>query len=247
MRRKVHIFDNGVMVYDDQLLPVQRERYAKKNIHEPDEEEYFINIIEAIPNDGCYVSIGTAIGYYTILAKMLSPLLNIHAVEPLEVHRKYFYENIELNQLHQNDFTTHTEGVAPMNGQAALLDRSFGSSIVSSNAPKEYFDQERSRGVEAKTVEVITLDTLVERVGNNVDLIQMDIQGLELDALNSGMNSIQNGRIGTFLIGTHSPELHQGCINLLEANGYKISHEVGNPKEQPDGIIIANYRGINKN
>jgi len=68
----------------------------------------------------------------------------------------------------------------------------------------------------------------------------MDIQGLELHALNSGINSIRDRLISTFLIGTHSLKLHQECINFLKARGYQICFEVGDPGEQPDGIIIAN-------
>jgi len=240
MQRKIHVFDNTVKVYDDQLLPAQRERYARRNVHEADEEDHFVSLIKAIPANGCFVSIGTAIGYYTILARILSPLLNIHAVEPLEKHRKYFCENIEINQLHLGDFNIHTEGIAPVNGRANLIDKSFSSSIISGDTPRSHLDRIQSHGIEIKPVEVITLDALIERIGTHVDLIQMDIQGLELHVLNSGINATQGGRVSTFLIGTHSPALHQGCIDFLKAGGYKISFEVGDPGEQPDGIIIAN-------
>ena len=69
MNRKVHEFDNGVRVFDDHLMPAQRERYRKRNVHEADEEDLFIEVVSALPDDGCFVNIGTAIGYYAILAR----------------------------------------------------------------------------------------------------------------------------------------------------------------------------------
>ena len=39
--KKEHLFDNGVKVFDYQLLPIQRERYKKRNVHEEDEEDLF--------------------------------------------------------------------------------------------------------------------------------------------------------------------------------------------------------------
>ena len=75
MARAAHTFDNGIKVYDDHLLPLQRERYKKHNVHEADEEEHFINIIRSLPPDGVYLDIGAAVGYYAMLARRLSPPL----------------------------------------------------------------------------------------------------------------------------------------------------------------------------
>lgn len=71
MKRVIHVFDNGVKVYDDHLLAVQRQRCRKRNIHEADEEDIFAAIVRSLPADGCLVNIGAAIGYYAILAKRL--------------------------------------------------------------------------------------------------------------------------------------------------------------------------------
>ena len=62
MTRKIHKFDNGVRVYDDHLMPAQRQRYKIRNVHEADEEDLFIKIISSLPDDGTFVNIGTAIG-----------------------------------------------------------------------------------------------------------------------------------------------------------------------------------------
>ena len=97
MKRNIHVFDNGIKVYDDHVSPTQRNRYKLNNLHEAEEEDIFIQILESIPQDGCYINIGSAIGYYSLLAKKLIPGLTIHAIEPLAKYREYFIENIALN------------------------------------------------------------------------------------------------------------------------------------------------------
>ena len=94
MERAVHTFDNGVRVYDDHLLDEQRERYRKHNVHESEEENIFVNLIQRIPANGCFLDVGAAIGYYLILARKLAPGITIHAVEPLARHRAFMRENM---------------------------------------------------------------------------------------------------------------------------------------------------------
>lgn len=127
MMEKIHTFDNGVSVYDAHLMPAQRERYKIKNVHEADEEDFFIKIMSAIPDAGCFVNIGTAVGYYALLAKKCSPALQIHAVEPLRYFRHCFQENIRLNNFADEDFIVHPVAVGAENGrvkQSHLADRS---------------------------------------------------------------------------------------------------------------------------
>ena len=73
MERAIHTFDNGVRVYEDQLLDEQRARYERRNVHEAEEEEIFVDLIRRLPPDGCFVDVGAAIGYYLILAHKLLP------------------------------------------------------------------------------------------------------------------------------------------------------------------------------
>ena len=83
----------------------------RRNVHEAEEEEIFIDLIRRLPPDGCFVDVGAAIGYYLILAHKLSPRLTIHGVEPLERHRRFLNENLVLNGLVRDDFVIHSEGL----------------------------------------------------------------------------------------------------------------------------------------
>jgi hypothetical protein len=72
-----------------------------------------------------------------------------------------------------------------------------------------------------------------------VDLLQIDVQGLEVEVLKGGMQSMASGGVRTFLIGTHGLRIHQECVARLQASGYVIEIDQPDTKEQPDGIIVA--------
>lgn len=233
MGRLVHVFENGVRVYDDHLLPLQRARYRKRNVHEAEEEDTFVELLRSLPTDGRFVDIGAAIGYYPLLAKRLAPGLEVHAVEPLDSHRQRFLENIALNRFEPRDFTIHAEAISSSVGRAKFLEDGFGSGIARNSGG------ERAGSLPTREVPTTTLDRLLERIGSPVDLCQMDVQGHEMDVLKGARRSMAAGRIGTFLIGTHSPRLHRGCIDMLTEHGYRIRHDLYQTKEQPDGILVA--------
>lgn len=228
MERAVHVFDNGIRVYDDHLWPIQRERYRARNVHEAEEEELFLDLLREVPPGGVFLDIGSAIGYYLLLARRLRPDLAVHGVEPLASHRDRFRENAQLNDHSAAEFTIHPEAISSSAGVASLSDDGYGSAI-----------QKRWTCPELLAVSTITLDRLVERIGGRVDLCQMDVQGHEAEVLKGAKRSLQSGAIASFLIGTHSRRLHRKCMILLEGSGYRIRHDEFDTTAQPDGILAA--------
>ncbi len=259
MSAKVHQFDNGVSVYDKHLMPVQRQRYSINNVHEADEEALFVKIISSVPADGCFVNIGTAIGYYAILAKKMAPGIRVHAVEPLQYFRHCFRENIKLNNFSDKEFILHSVAVGGKEGQVSFLEKGYESQLLESSAKQGGLKQILSAvknmlkaglgrlgvkryaaGLGRKSVvDAITLETLVKRVGYPIDVMSMDVQGLELDILASGQSVLEKAEVKTFIIGTHGKQIHQQCISLLTDKGYMIEHDEPDTENQPDGIIIA--------
>lgn len=254
MARAIHTFDNGVRVYGDQLLDEQRARYRKRNVHEAEEEEIFVDLIRRTPADGCYVDVGAAIGYYLILARKLSPRLTIHGVEPLLRHQCFLRENLALNRLTDDDFVVHPEGLTSFEGSETFVDRGYSSRFETvveqknsslSGRWKRFLETIglRRRKKTKFTIPTITLDLFVRRIGRTIDLLQMDVQGFELEVLKGGAEAMKNGAIKAFLIGTHGRTrgltLHADCRELLRANGYRIETDLPDTKEQPDGILVA--------
>jgi len=259
MARKVHVFDNQVRVYDDHLIPVQRERYRKQNVHEAEEEAIFVELILGLPPDGCYLNIGCAIGYYPLLARRLAPGLRIESVEPLARHREFFAENARLNGYDAAEFAIHPLAVSAATGTARLQDDDYGSALVRDEALPQPSAKGFFRGLAGALgfraapvaapasceVETTTLDLLVEQIGRTVHLVQMDVQGFELDVLRGAQTSLETGHVETFLIGTHGAALHESCAAELERHGYAIEFSLAAPQEQPDGILVAS-RGVRR-
>ena len=265
MTRKIHEFDNGVRVYDDHLMPAQKQRYKIRNVHEADEEDLFIKIISSLPGDGTFVNIGTAIGYYAILAKKLSPQLHVHAVEPLASFRICFSENIKLNDLSLDEFVIHEYAVGANNGRVSFLEKGYESQLLVNRKEQSIFQRLAvqlknqlkamlgSLGVKRyaagsgtkSEIDTVTLETLVQQVGRQVDVMSMDVQGLETDILTGGSGVLERGEVKTFIIGTHGKAIHQQCIGMLVNQDYSIEYEEGNTQHQPDGIIVAS-KGVRR-
>jgi len=98
-------------------------------------------------------------------------------------------------------------------------------------------------GSSVVTIKTVTLDWLIEQTGRLVDLVKIDVQGLEDEVLRGGSNSMQTGKVKTFLIGTHGPRIHRKCIDILKMHRYEIEFDKDNPADQPDGIIVASKPG----
>ena len=249
--KKEHLFDNGVKVFDYQLLPIQRERYKKRNVHEEDEEDLFIDIIKGLKKEALYVSIGTAIGYYPLLAKKINPDIQIHCFEPLPIHLSFLKENIELNDFRQKDFLIHDIAVSTNFGEVTFANESYGSSITTASSKVSTVNSVKNiiKKIVGKTpytptiivqsIPMINLFALLKT--NTIDFVQMDIQGHEHPVLQQYFSDLNSGEtvIKSFLIGTHGIAIHNACKQILESNGYKIVVDEFETKNQPDGIIFC--------
>lgn len=259
MTRKIHEFDNSVRVYDDHLMPAQRQRYNIRNVHEADEEDLFVKIISSLPDNGCFVNIGAAIGYYAILAKKLSPQLHVHAVEPLQSFRTCLSENILLNDMTDEDFIIHTCAVGAMEGRVSFLEKGYESQLLVKKDDESVINRSTMKiknlvkallgsigvkryaagsGTKSET-DSVTLETLYNQVGQQVDVMSMDVQGLELDILSGGVRVLERAGVKTFIIGTHGRAIHQKCTSMLKSKGYTIEYDEEDTQHQPDGIIVA--------
>lgn len=246
---KVHRFDNGVLVHDHHLLDSQRTRYAQKNVHEEDEEAIFLDVLRSIPQGGSFASVGTAIGYYVILARRLRPDLRIHCFEPLPLHLRYLRDNIVLNSLPEDSFHIHPVAVSTAAGHVSFNESAFGSSIATpprkrglKAALKRLLGKTPPAPAHISVPAVRLADIYGLMKSDSVDFLQMDIQGFEAPVLRQYFvdHPASDPRaIRRFLVGTHSAEIHQTCRSLLSARGYAIQIDEQESQHQPDGILLA--------
>jgi FkbM family methyltransferase len=230
MNRPVHVFDNGVRVYADILLPVQLQRYQTKNLHEPVEESWFTKTIAELNGaDWVFADIGAAFGYYTILARKLSPALEIIAVEPSPRNLKLMGDMLQLNGLGMDGIRFEPVAVSSSRGETALVDDFVASRIANA------YEQ-------AKAIKV-PIRTFPELVGNTEKrlLVKLDVQGHELEVLAGASPLFGKGREMRWIIGTHSPELHQQVLTWVNKRGGLVEFEAQKLPLEPDGLVVAKF------
>jgi hypothetical protein len=81
-----------------------------------------------------------------------------------------------------------------------------------------------------------------------IDVLHSDIQGFELEMLETMPEQFRQNKIGYIFISTHSNELHYQCIDFLEKLNFKIVCQADlDHSFSEDGLIVAksfNYSGI---
>jgi FkbM family methyltransferase len=97
-------------------------------------------------------------------------------------------------------------------GQGMTFGGNFGGSKLKTMALAGY------HLLMGKTVKVpmVTVESLLFKYFSHVDIIQCDVQGVEDKAIKGAKESIEQGRIDYWLIGTHHRKLNEKCRRMLE-------------------------------
>ena len=236
----IHTFDNGVRVHASHLLRGQLARYRKTNIHEPEEEAVFLEMVRSMPVASTLLNIGAGFGYYCILAKRERPDLHIYAAEPLARHRAYLGQ--EPGTQPYGARRNPPGGRGRLWGIDTFEDMRYGSRLLSAGqAPQHGIRAMLYRfgvlRIPRATVEVVTLDDCLRSTGP-LGLCAMDVQGAEASVLRGYYGTVP---VQSFLIGTHGESVHIETRALLREKGYRTLDRVTVP-DQPDGMLAAASR-----
>lgn len=136
-------------------------------------EPYSRHIVERLLQPGMtFVDVGANIGIYTLLgASRVGPSGRVYAIEPGPENLEYLKHNI-----HLNNFRNIT--VLPIAAGSRSEQREFFLRSVRSH--DSLYLSSRKESYQSIMVEVARLDDLIDAP---VDLIKMDIEGAELEAL----------------------------------------------------------------
>tara|TARA_B110000971_G_C19990082_1_gene491519 strand:+ start:883 stop:1572 length:690 start_codon:yes stop_codon:yes gene_type:complete len=226
MTEDIHIFDNGVKVYKSYLIPLQLNRYKKNNIHEPEEEPLFIDMINSMTEQDCFINIGSAIGYYVILARIINKNITICGINPHPKFINQMNKCLELNNI--NNIILEKSAVTTEPNKNIYLGDHYGSKITSNKIPNQIL-------VKGKTLENIVNDN---NLLSKSLYIQMDIQGIEYEII-SNLSKKLLLQIKYFIIGTHSLKIHNDCKKWCISNNFFIITDNYYTKNQPDGILVV--------
>lgn len=224
----VHVFDNGVRLYRKHLIDVQLDRYAVENLHEPFEEKFFGQILDKLAKKGKVriADVGGGVGYYSILSKLRVPDSAVYCFEPLADHADAIEANLGLNRV-SDAVTIIREGVSDTVGTSRFLELHYGSRLLSDDEV----------GADAPLVATTTLAKVVDELTGPLDLVKVDVQGLELSVLRGAKPVFKSIRY--WIIGTHGKDLHEACAAMLTEAGYTLICNEPSPQGQPDGVIVA--------
>lgn len=194
---------NFVFRIASRLLPKTIDVRGSKMYTDPHEGTLFIaaalnrydpfmtELFERVVKEGnTVIDLGANVGYYTLLAsKIVGKRGRVYAFEPDPKSYKLLVKNIDFNNY---------SNIIPV--PKAVTDRVGSTKLFLSPEPGAdtlYADEGQQRFIE---VETETLDHFFQDKGETVNVVKMDIEGGEMDAL-SGMDSLirQNQNLNMFV------------------------------------------------
>ena len=152
---------------------------------------------------GIFVDIGANEGFFTVqAAKIVGPKGKVLAVEPQGRLQEVIRKNVELNGL--TNVTLVRSAVSDRPGEAEL------HISPSTNTGSTGLSQSTRYRVPHEAVPVNTLEGILDQHGiEKVDLMKMDIEGFEYEALTGAERLLKSGRIRAIALEMH-PDLMCG-------------------------------------
>ncbi|MFH1509274.1 MAG: FkbM family methyltransferase [bacterium] len=160
--------------------------------------------------------LGANVGYYALMeSKIIGETGKVYAVEPEKNNINLLKRNIKLNNA--NNIEVNHMAISDKDGEYPLYVTS-SSNLHSMGKPK-------TRDYKTEMVQTKSVDNFLKNKGN-IDMIRMDIEGYEYEAL-KGMNETlkNNPNLHLFIeLHTHiiEPEKSKEMLQKLKDNGFEI-------------------------
>ena len=183
--------------------------------HEPQEERVFYEILKHIPSHAVMLELGSYWAYYSLWFAKSTPNAQNFLIEPCEKYLEIGKANFHLNKQH-------------------------GTFI------QAYVGLPCDRSISYKNVPKIGIDTFLRQSNiERLHILHSDIQGAELEMLQSATQAIKEHKIDYCIISTHSDLLHKQCLKFLVNHGYVViaEHNV-TQSGSADGLIAVRRKEI---
>lgn len=245
-------FDRSEFISDSFLGTVSRRCFTSEAMREKVtacdplglpafNEEYFewIDLLESIKawKPGSlytFMELGAGYGRWSVRAAFARPLARIIAVEAEPTHYVWMKQNFEDNGLQGDRFKTIQAAVSDTPGLCGFL----------TGRPAEWYGQRvaeprelTGRLEDGRVVSCVTLPELFKLV-TLVDLIDMDIQGMEYRAISAGIDDL-NAKVKRLHIATHDPETEVNLRRAFHQEGWRMARDFsgGGTNATPFGLI----------
>jgi FkbM family methyltransferase len=197
---------------------------ALRGHHEPQEERAFWEILKRLDGAPTMVEFGAFWAYYSLWFKHDFPNGRCFMYEPDASH----------SQLGQRNFAR--------NGYSGF----FEVAAAGPDGSVDFFNETLGchQPVKSKSVETVCREQNIDYL----DLLHMDIQGFELQALMGAERLIAEGRLRFMVISTHhhlisgDPLTHQKCLQwLIDHDAHVLCEHSVNESYSGDGLIVASF------
>jgi len=185
-----HILFNGYKIFLDSVDAINLSTWSK------DFEPYEMLILKSEVKPGnVVIDVGANIGMYTLLAtKLVGNVGKVYSFEP---------DPISFSNLKRNVLENNIENVVLINKAASSKTGTSKLSISPSQNQatrmKNYLIKDEINSKKYTVIETVSLDDFFENKSKKVDVIKMDIEGSEFEALKGMKNLIdKNDEIKLF-------------------------------------------------
>jgi FkbM family methyltransferase len=176
----------------------------------------------------CFVDVGANEGYFSVIAaRLVGESGTVIAIEPQRRLRSVLEKNFELNSI------PNVQLVA-----AAISDRAGSATLHLSpdtNSGSTGLTQSTSYRTAQDTVETLTLEELLDRRGvTQVDLMKMDIEGFEYEAILGSPQLFRTHRVRALALELHGRALvarqrfAEDILSFLKSCGYRMDARFAN-------------------
>jgi FkbM family methyltransferase len=174
-------------------------------------------------NAAVVVDIGANEGYYILKLRENNPSCRVIAVEPNPYVFEILQKNIEANQI--KNIEPVNKAVGPKNGNMNFeIIKEIGA-ISSHNINLVERKWMKTEFIEKITVDAITLNALfVKHNLDSVDILKMDVEGLEAEILAASSELLKN-KVRCIVLERHSRELRDTVNTILSNAGFKLVYE----------------------
>lgn len=229
-KKEYQVMHNGLLVeaggyFGDWMVETIK---SLKGHHEPQEEKAFYEILKHIPNNSVMIELGSYWSYYSMWFNKATKGAVNYCCEPDPVNLKLGMRNSDANKLDRINFISAAAG---------------------SDDGKEISFKPQEGDRDPVTVKVKSIDGLVSDEGiERLELVHMDVQGAELEALKGAEQSIKKGVVRFVFVSTHhyliseDTRLHEKCIEYIEElGGHIIVEHAIHESFSGDGLIVASF------
>lgn len=224
-----YLFDGSPTVYPHGSDRVHNIYRLTRGAPEPEEILLFLKIIKRLKNNSTMIEIGAGQGFYSILASKYLTNGKLILVEANPNFINILKKNINLNNFQSRSIIIQCAITNNTGRMIKFKESSYASAIGISGEYK----------VQAQTIDSLYQNNKLK----TVDVLHMDIQGEEFNALSGMKRTLSQKKVNFIIIGTHSINLHQECENYLRKNDYSILYSKDQTKcSSYDGILIASSK-----